>query len=587
MLRKLIRAQWATIKEEPFFRLLRHCIDRIFFGGEGAADGEVDIGVGTVLTILSAPGMFISLGLATKYSTLAHYITGNRPFDAYAASTPDEYFLIVLAMVVAGSVAIWKWDSLLPDRRDYANLAHLPVPASDLFVANLLALLLLAVILSIDINAASSVLFPLVVCWNTHSLSYIGIFFASNLLSVFLAAAFGFLGVLSVLGVLMSVLPYRAFRKLSVYVRSALLISFVTLLMTSSSEPRKIVNVLPGVRLWTYLPPPAWFLGLCQSLRGIDNPIFVPLRTVALAASICVVVVALGSYALSYRRCFLRSAETMIVLPAGGGVVARKGLRLIDRTMLRTPLARAGYRFILKTLFRSEAHSLTWIGFTAVGVLMVSNTLLLASAKTAPHTATFPSVELLGLPLVLTYFLLFGVRCTFEIPAPLRANWLFRLGVDPATHEYTALARRVMITFEIPLVVISLVMFVSYWGWRIGLVHATIVAAMAFLLIDTLLLRFHKIPFTCTAPPFKDTTIVSFILYVIGFFWFSEIVPYLEWVAFYQAHEYYVVLIAFLLLAWGGALQAMRRYQSELERRLIFDDKLPPVVEALDLTFRR
>ncbi|HXA57436.1 MAG TPA: hypothetical protein VNU84_08345 [Candidatus Acidoferrum sp.] len=587
MLERLIRAYWETIKEEPFFRLLRHCIDRIFFGGEGAADGEVDIGVGTVLAILSSPGMFISLGLATKYSTLARYITGNHPFDAYAASTPDEYFLIVLAMVVAGSVAIWKWDSLLPDRRDYANLAHLPVPASDLFIANLLALLLLAVILSIDINAASSILFPLVVCWNSKSLAYIGVFFGSNLLSVFLAAAFGFLGVLSVLGVLMSVLPYRTFRKLSVYVRSALLISFVALLMTSSSEPHKIVNFRPGVRLWTQVPPPAWFLGLCQSLRGIADPIFVPLGRVALIATPCVFLVAVGAYALSYRRCFLRSAETMIVLPAGGGTVARLGLRLIDRIMLHTPLERAGYRFTLKTLFRSEAHSLTWIGFTAVGVLMVSNSLLLAGAKAGSHAATFPSVELLGLPLVLTYFLMFGVRCTFEIPGPLRANWLFRLCVDPATHQYTALARRVMITFEIPLLLVSFGMFWRYWGGRIAAVQTAVVAVMALLLIDTLLVRFRKIPFTCSAPPFKDTTIVSFILYVLGFFWFSEIVPVLEQQAFYHPHQYYPVLIAFLLAVWAGLLEVLRKNQTELERRLIYDDTLPPVVEALDLTFRR
>jgi hypothetical protein len=587
MLERWIRAYWQTIKEEPFFRLLRHCIDRIFFGGEGTADGEVDIGVGTVLAILSAPGMFISLGLATKYSTLARYMTGNHPFDAYAASTPDEYFLIVLAMAVAGSVAIWKWDSLLPDRRDYANLAHLPVPASDLFIANLLALLLLAVVLSIDINAASSILFPLVVCWNSKSLEYIGVFFGSNLVSVLLAAAFGFLGVLSVLGVLMSLLPYRTFRKLSVYVRSALLILFVALLMTSFSEPHKILALQPGVRLWTHLPPPAWFLGLCQSLRGIANPIFVPLRGIALLATVGVIVVALGSYALSYRRCFLRSAETMIVLPAGGGRVARIGLRLIDRIMLRTPVQRAGYRFIIKTLFRSEAHSLTWIGFTAIGVLMASNTLLLASAKGAPHPTGFPSVDLLGPPLVLTYFLIFGVRCTFEIPGPLRANWLFRLGIDPATHEYTSLARRVMITFEAPLLLISFGMFLRYWGWEIALVQAVVVAVMSLLLIDTLLLRFRKIPFTCTAPPFKDTTIVSFVLYVIGFFWFSEIVPYLEEQAFYHPRNYYPEMIAFLLVVWAGALQALRRSQTELERRLIFDDTLPPVVEALNLTFRR
>ncbi|MGH9567525.1 MAG: hypothetical protein ACRD4I_16215, partial [Candidatus Angelobacter sp.] len=196
----------------------------------------MDIGIGAVLAILFAPGTFVAVGLMFfKYSPLLLYLRQVTHFNAYLVSFPDEYFFSVLSLTAAGAMAVWKWDSLLPDRRDYGNLAHLPIRGGHIFLANLLALLFLAAVVSIDINLGSSLLFPLVACWTVPSFAYTAIFFATHLISVVLAAIFGFMAVLAILGVLMALLPYRTFRKCSVYVRSALLIFFVALLMTSSS----------------------------------------------------------------------------------------------------------------------------------------------------------------------------------------------------------------------------------------------------------------------------------------------------------------------------------------------------------------
>lgn len=581
-----LREHWEAQMEKPFSRLLLHCIDRIFHGGERAADGDVDFGVGAILAILAAPGMFISIGLSSKYGTLFQFIRGDSSFDAYAASMPDEYFLIVLSMIVAGSVAIWKWDSLLPDRRDYANLAHLPIPGRNLFLANLLALLLLAAILAIDINAASSILFPLMACWGTQSFGYVGLFFSTNLLAVVLAAAFGFLGVLSILGVLMAVLPYRAFRKSSVYVRSALLILFAAFLTTSSSGPRHMRRLLlrGGVPWWKF-PVPAWFTGLCQSLRGVESPTFNSLGHGAAGATIAAFLIAIVAYALSYRRCFLRSVETILVLPAGGGAIARRSFLAADGLLLRGPLQRAGYRFTLKTLFRSEVHSLTWIAFVSLGMILAAQTVFAATARGA-HLPPIPSPALFGVPLALTYFLMLGLRVAFEIPAPLRANWLFRLGVDPGTKECAALAKRALATFEMPLLVGCFAVYARFWGWRIALGHTALVAVMAALLAETLLFNFRKIPFTCSAPPFKQTSIAALLLHVIGFLAFSTAIPVLERQSFVLAFPY-EQMIAILLAAWGISLYFIRKNQTESEHRLIFDDILPPAVEVLDLSFRR
>ncbi len=106
-------AQKGGRQRERFTRLMRHSIERVMHGGDES--GELDFGIGAMLALLAAPGAFASV----------------------AASLHDEYFFIVLAMVAAGAVAIWKWDALIPDRRDYVNLAPLPIPAKQILYANL------------------------------------------------------------------------------------------------------------------------------------------------------------------------------------------------------------------------------------------------------------------------------------------------------------------------------------------------------------------------------------------------------------------------------------------------------------------
>jgi hypothetical protein len=109
------------------------------------------------------PGGFVSILLFNKYGSLLQWIRGVTDVDPYAVAVPDEYFFIVLSMFVTGVVAVWKWDSIFRDRRDYLNLVPLPISSQTIFFANFLAMLFLVGLLAVDANAASSILFPLVV----------------------------------------------------------------------------------------------------------------------------------------------------------------------------------------------------------------------------------------------------------------------------------------------------------------------------------------------------------------------------------------------------------------------------------------
>jgi len=575
--------------QKPFARLVRHCVGRILHGGNESSEGELDFGVGTMLALLAMPGAFATIFLLGKYGSLFRFLRGETKFDAYAASLPDEYFFIVLAMVVTGAVAVWKWDSLIPDRRDYSNLAPLPISSRNIFLANLTAVLLLAVVLALDVNAASSVLFPLMVCGSESSFAYFGVFLGTHLLSVLLASAFSFFVVLAILGLLMATLPYRVFRTCSVYVRCGMAIFLMAILSTSFAMVEFVQNLPAASRPLIKLVSPVWFLGLCQFLRGVADPALASLGRLAVVGSATALILALGAYALSYRRCFTQSAEAVANLPSTGGVAGLRAFRWFDNLFLKTPFERACFRFSLKTLFRSENHTLMVGGFAGLGIVLASQTLFEA-ATAAPTSSTgssrLPSADVLSIPLILGYFLLLGVCFAFEIPVSLRANWIFRLAVNPETGECVPLARKIMLTFLIPFLAIACLPVYSWrWGWWIGITHTAIVGVLCLLLIEILLMRFCKIPFTCAPPAFKSNALVTVVLYFLGFAIFTSWMSTAERWALEDPLRYLVFVPAL-----AGTWLILQRYRGEmtaLDSRLIFVQRPDTAVEVLDLTFRR
>src|SRR5215469_16170915 len=166
MIREIVRQEWEYRRDRPFGRLLQLFVERIFRGG-GDADAEgLDLGVGLVLTLLAMPGGFVSVFLFDKYGSLLQWLRGQLNVDPLLIAFRDEYFFIVLSMTVTGAVAVWRWDAIFPDRRDYINLAHLPVSTRNIFFANLMAVLFLVSLVALDVNAASCVLFPMVVSFS-------------------------------------------------------------------------------------------------------------------------------------------------------------------------------------------------------------------------------------------------------------------------------------------------------------------------------------------------------------------------------------------------------------------------------------
>jgi hypothetical protein len=574
-----MRGKWAAYSQEPFLRLVRLFVGRIFHGNGESAEGELDLSTGLVLSLLALPGGFYSLLLLEKYSSLLQWMRHEHSFDPLAGALPDEYFFIVLSMTVTGAVAVWRWDSIFPDRRDYSNLVPLPLSIRSIFLANLVAILFLTLVLAVDVNAASAVLFPLVVSAYEGSFTFFFQFVWVHAFVVVLASIFSFFAVFVTVGVLMVTLPYAAFRRASLYLRGTIIACLVATLATSFAVPSRLEQ-LPETSV-RFLPP-VWFLGLCQLIRDRASPSLAILGRVAVLGAATVVVAAIAIYVLSYRKYFVRIPETAKTARSRSRALSEWIFRTLDRTILTSPFQRAGYRFAMRTLLRSEGHGLVLGGFFGLGIVIASQSLFASFDGRQIEAGSSPSSEILAIPLILSYCIILGVRFVFDIPTEMRANWIFRICLDKNQHECVPLARKLILTFVLPWVfAIALPLYGYLWGWEVGMEQAVVVTLLSLLLTEILLLGFRKIPFTCSYPPFRDSAVVLALSYVLGFFVFVVLTSNVE--HWGLSNPFLLVsFIAIVLIAWY-VLSRFLQEREEIEKELIFEENAPAAFELLDL----
>ena len=572
---------WQVYRERPFWRLVEQFVERIFRGG-GDTDAEgVDLGVGLVLTLLAMPGGFVSVLLFDKYGSLLQWLRGQLNVDTLLISLPDEYFFIVLSMTVTGAVAVWRWDAMFPDRRDYMNLTHLPISSRTILFANLVAVLFLAALLAIDVNGASCVLFPMVVSAAQGTLPFFLKFAALHAAAVVLASVFAFFAVFSILGTLMALLPPTLFRRVSSYARGIVVVYLVTLLCTSFAVPDMLRRATAAAPPWSFFFPSAWFVSACQLLRNRANPAMAELARLSLPGLAGVIVVAIGAYATGYRRHFVKIAEI-----ADNAVTLHRpkfSFSLLDKVLLSTPFLRGCFRFVTKTLMRSEAHRLVLTGVSGLALVLASQALMNAFQGTPSWREAALTPDALSIPFIITFLLIIGLRVVFEIPVEIRANWVFQLLLDADGQESEPLARRIILTAILPWVLAGT--FAAYFyleGLAIASLHTVLLLVWSVLLTNILLIRFCKLPFTCSLPVFKQHSIVILISFCFGYLIYAGSTPEFEAAALREPLRM-LELLPLVLVGWYVP-RHFAKSAIEIERRMIFEESAPRTVEGLRLS---
>ena len=577
-----IRVRLDAFSRQPFGALLRVFIGRVFHGGGDSDSSEMDLALGVILILLAMPGTLVSLLLFEKYGTLLRWARGEGSLDPFTAAIPDEYFFIVLSMVVTGAAALWRWDALFLDRRDYTNIVPLPVSLRKIFLGNLAAIFLLATVLTLDVNAASFVLFPIVVVGSQSSVALLLRFAVGHALTVVLSSLFCFFAVFALIGLLLALVPYSFFRRISIYLRFLIALFFLALLATGFAVPTFLARLTLVSKSAVLALPPVWFIGICETLWGNGaNPYYAAMAHSARLALGLATSVAILSYTLSFRRSFVRIPETTETGPLPRSQFRLLPVNLFDRLVLRDPPQRACFHFISRTLLRSEAHLQIAAAFVALSLVVSAQALVSyfhAGARAAATAAVLgitlpraPSADLLAIPFILAFCIIAGIRLAFELPASLRSNWVFALWIDPHTLQARRIARKILLTFSlIPL--IPLCFFSSYalWGLATALTHTAIFTACTFAFVEVLLLRFRKIPFTCTYPPFQSHSALVFVAYLFGFLFFTSYLPAIElWTL---SDPWRAILFVPLLAIPLASVHLYRKQMLDMDKHLIFEE---------------
>lgn len=556
---------------------------RVIRGSE-ANPTEMEVSLPALLGMLAVPGAFLTLSLFGKYSSLVRYIRRQVEPDIFVVSIQDKYFLIVFSMVITGVVTVLKWDRILPNRQDFTNLAPLPISSRMLFLANALAVLLLVALFTVDVNAASMLLFPAIVT-TEHADAFFS-FLTVHALCVSLASVFVFSAGFAVMGLTMALLPRPWFLIASRIVRSVLLIALLALLLTSFAAPALVRQLSVDPQSPLRWMPSLWFLALYQQWQHRPLSPDGVIASWAWISTLGSLVIGAASYWLGYRRNFVEITEVPARSPS-----ARARRRLIFSPILNTIFGATGFQratasFTLCALFRSESHALALSGCVGMGLVLSVQTLvnggvLSAEGRLSPHNVALPAAEV-AVPLTLIYFLALGVRFVMEMPAELSANWIFRATLDQLDHALEPALRK--------LIRLLSSLFVILPATLVTVVHrdlATAAGEMLVLVLATeLLVRVaffgvRKIPFTCARGPFQSRAVMLAFFCFLGYWIFtSGGSAYAEWM---MEVPWRLLSLVPWAVAVGLTERALRQQRDPQEMALLFEDRADPAVLELRL----
>jgi hypothetical protein len=212
---------------------------------------------------------------------------------------------------------------------------------------------------------------------------------------------------------------------------------------------------------------------------------------------------------------------------------------------------------------------------SALALIMLATTQLLRSHMTVSNRT------LLAIPLILSFFLLLGIRSLANVPASLEANWVFQITErTPRRHYFAGLKKAVFFEALFPLFVLVFVFYYYLWGWRPALMHCLYGLAASVLLMEILFLRYPKVPFTCNFVPGKAKVHVYWLPYAIGFLLYAFFLSSLE--RFLFAYPRYFLNY---FVTCGVLFLASRLYQNFYFYRrqpIVYHEEPEPVMISLE-----
>jgi hypothetical protein len=439
-------------------------------------------------------------------------------------------------------------------------------------LANFSAIIALAALFTLVVNAASIILFPVAVVGSQSSFTAFLRFAAGHAAAVFLASIFSFSAIFALAGILMALLSVKLFRSIPLLARFVAAIFLLALLVSSFAVPAFLDGTSMAMKQRVAMLPPVWFLGISQTVWGNGrDPFYSSMTEAAGVTLIAAALIAIISYTVSFRRSFIRIPETADAGPLPRVQLKFSPLAILHIATLRSPSQEACNDFIVRTLLRSDAHLQIVLAFAGLGLVVAAASLSSLKSPNLILAGPVPSVELLSVPFILSYCVIAGVRLAFEIPTDLRANWIFRLWLSPDNQQARPIARRILHAATLPwLIPLVFAMTLIFFGWIIALLHAAFLTLANVAVIETFLVRYRKIPFTCSYPKFESHSGVILVAYLLGFFLIANYIPALEhWSLVNPVRSLCFIPLFTAALA---AVYFYRKQMLEMDKELIFEE---------------
>jgi hypothetical protein len=574
--------------EQTHFVTLTEHFFRRFFDNEFVSQAdESQWTVIHILALLPIPVAFYSLFAHASYAYIYWHFS-QAVYDR--ATMVDQFRFVVFSMVIIGFLAVLEWDALFPDGLDYAVLMPLPVKAAVVFAAKGTAVALLLSLFTADLTVPAALLYPTAAVSGSPklfvSMGYGLRMVAAHLLSVGAASVFIFLFFVALQGVLICSLSYRIFKRVSLYFQVISLVALLLMFPLMSLAPSLVpLWVSTGSRALVLLPP-MWFVGLYRTLMGSNEEVFRHLALISVYGLAAVAMVSAATYLISYKLYIQKASEVTGCGDRELGWFRCALIKLANRLVVRKPLERAIFYFVPATIFRSARHRLYVATYLGVGIALAL--LGLGEVFVRSHHGAFvaslrhPDEALLSVPLILSFFILSGMRMVFAIPAELSANWVFQITEQNDHKDCLNGVRKAMTLLGIvPLFVLLFPVYAVLWGLGAALFETAFGVALALGLVELLLLNFRKVPFTCSHAPAK----ANFVVIAVGY-WLAVIIY-----GYTMARlEYWMIddparWITGLALA-AGTLVWMMIYRDRVFARgfeFLYEEEPDPAVRVLGL----
>lgn len=501
-------------------------------------------------------------------------------WGGYVASQTDKFQFITFSMTLTGLFAVFCWDNMYLDQRDFQNLLPLPVKNRTIYISKFLSVLVVVAGLSLGFSGLSVLVYTLGFVLQTGPTVLWVLYHGVVLfLTIFLANLFIFLLLAAIQAILLFLFKGNLLVRVSLTVQVALLFGLGSVFVWF---PRLVDSHAALTNLsypQHYYFPPLWFNGFYQTLLGQSEAIHGRDTLFALLGLMLPLAVYLVSLPLGLKR-FLNS--TAPVKRRKKETRAMKWLKTaFHRLFLKVPEQRAVFYFFVKTIKRIKQPKMHLALFMALPTGFTVSYILVEYKGKSTNGILSLEGSLMILPFLLYFLLAAALRTMVNHPLYTEANWIFKLNRQTDTRHYlTGIKKAMIFSLLLPLFLLLLGVYIHYWGIGRALIFSVYGLVNGILMLEFLFLHYNRIPFTSLSNPegmhAKFTWPAFMILFIVYFALFNSVGSGLLRHPVNNVYFYTFIAAVF----WG--LEYYRRTRVDME--LVFDDEPVPVLLSFNLS---